>query len=183
MYRGDHKKGEIEIEYENIVFENSYATLYNDTVIFPSGNKGAYLRFCWNAPYGVMIFARDKNQRLLLVRNFRHENRRWSWEIPKGFGEPELTPLACAQKELLEETGYEGENWQLLKTIDEKGSPTYLFTTELKSKKMESSQEISEAISEVKLFTRKEAKSLLFQDDVTDPMTMFYISLSQVTEE
>jgi len=80
MYKGDHLKGEIEIVQENEVFSNKYATLFDDDVIFPSGTKGKYLRFKWNAPYGVMVLPTDSDGNVLLIKNFRHENRSWSWE-------------------------------------------------------------------------------------------------------
>lgn len=176
MNRGNHKKGEIEIVRENIEFENEYATLYNDDVIFPSGNQGKYLRFIWNAPYGVMIFAKDSSGRLLLIKNFRHENRYWSWEIPKGFGERELTPLECAKKELFEETGCIGKNWNLYKTILEKQSKTYLFNVEVDGQTSVTKQENKEAIADVRLFGADKLQELLLSDEVTDPMTMFFIA-------
>lgn len=176
MYKGNHKKGEIEITQEIIEFENEYATLYNDNVIFPSGNGGKYLRFVWNAPYGVMIFAKDLAGRLLLVRNFRHENRCWSWEIPKGFGERELTAIECAQKELFEEAGCIGRNWKLYKAISEKQSKTYLFTVEVDSQTSVTNQENKEAISEVRFFETDELQELLMSKEIIDPMTMFFIA-------
>ena len=176
MYKGNHKEGEIEIIQEIIEFENEYATLYNDDVVFPSGNHGKYLRFVWNAPYGVMIFAKDSTGRLLLVKNFRHENRCWSWEIPKGFGEKGLTPLECGKKELLEETGCNGINWKLYKTILEKQSETYLFTVEVDALTSVTNQENKEAIAEVRFFEVRELQKLLLSKEVSDPMTMFFIS-------
>lgn len=182
MYKGDHKQGEIELTQENLVFKNEYATLYNDDVIFPSGVSGKYLRFVWNAPYGVMIFPRDSEGKLLLVRNFRHENRGWFWEIPKGFGEPNLTPLECSKKELFEETGCLGSNWQLFKTITEKQSKTYIFEVIVESQTSTDNQENKEAISEVRFFERDELHALLLSDEVSDPMTMFCIAHSLSTE-
>jgi ADP-ribose pyrophosphatase len=176
MYKGDHKEGEIEIVQEKKEFENEYATLYNDDVIFPSGNHGKYLRFIWNAPYGVMILAKDLAGRLLLVRNFRHENRCWSWEVPKGFGERELAPLECAKKELFEETGCKGNNWNIYKAITEKQTNTYLFNVEVDATTTVRNQENKEAISEVRFFEVYELKELLLSNDITDPMTMFFIA-------
>lgn len=176
MKKGNHKKGEIEIAQEIIEFENEYATLYNDDVIFPSGNRGKYLRFVWNAPYGVMIFAKDLAGKLLLVKNFRHENRCWSWEIPKGFGEKELTPLECSKKELFEETGCIGSNWKLYKKITEKQSNTYLFNVEVDARTSIRNQENKEAISDVRFFAAHELKELLLSKEIIDPMTMFFIA-------
>lgn len=182
MYKGNHKKGEIEIIQQNIEFENEYATLYNDDVIFPSGAHGKYLRFIWNAPYGVMIFPKDQKGRLLLVKNFRHENRSWSWEIPKGFGEKNLTPLECSQKELFEETGCKGSKWRLFKTITEKQSKTFLFDVLVDSQDAISHQEDKEAISEIQFFEKSELHKLLSSDEVIDPMTMFFIAQNLSTD-
>ncbi|MCK7596940.1 NUDIX hydrolase [Microbulbifer sp. CAU 1566] len=182
MYRGNHKKGEIEITRQNIEFKNEYATLYNDDVIFPSGVHGKYLRFVWNAPYGVMIFPKDSEGRLLLVKNFRHENRGWSWEIPKGFGEINLTPLECSKKELFEETGCKGSNWKVFKTITEKQSKTFLFNVEVDSKASINYQESKEAISEIRFFKQSELHGLLLSDEVIDPMTMFFIAQNLSTD-
>ncbi|MBY6185152.1 NUDIX hydrolase [Marinobacter hydrocarbonoclasticus] len=176
MYKGNHKRGEIEIESERVVFENEYATLYNDDVIFPSGMKGKYLRFSWNAPYGVMIFPKDKVGRLLLVRNFRHENRCWSWEIPKGFGEKNLSPLECSKKELYEETGCRGKDWKLYKSIVDNQSKTYVFSVTVDEEASVLNQEDKEAISGVRFFDKNELNALLFSNDIIDPMTMFFIS-------
>jgi len=182
MYKGNYQKGEIELEVENIVFKNNYATLYNDDVIFPSGKKGKYLRFTWNAPYGVMILPKDSTGRLLLVKNFRHENRSWSWEIPKGFGEKGLTPLECGKKELLEETGCIGDKWHLYKTLNDKNSKIFIFTVEVNPNTSIENQELCEAISEVKFFEINNLQALLMDEQIIDPMTMFFIAQNLPTD-
>ncbi|PML75541.1 NUDIX hydrolase [Enterovibrio norvegicus] len=176
MYKGNHKKGEIEITKENIVFSNKYARLYNDDVIFPSGEKGLYLRFEWTAPYGVVLFPRNKSGDILLIRNFRHENRSWSWEVPKGFGEIELSPKECAKKELMEETGYRGEHWELVKKIPNGKSFTYIFSTIVEGSPSLSNKEDGEAISGIEFFNKNEMVSLLSDDSIIDPITMYFIS-------
>lgn len=176
MYKGDHLKGEIEIVQENEVFSNKYATLFDDDVIFPSGTKGKYLRFKWNAPYGVMVLPTDSDGNVLLIKNFRHENRSWSWEIPKGFGEAHLTPLECAKKELLEETGCSGTNWELFKVLPDGNQGVHVYTVEVMDKTTIDNQEEFEAISEVKFFKRAELSTLLKNDLITDPMTMFFVA-------
>lgn len=183
MYKGDYKKGEIEIERENQVFENTFATLFNDDVIFPSGIKGKYLRFEWNAPYGVMLLPRDLKGNILLVRNFRHETRRWSWEIPKGFGEVNLSPLECAKKELKEETGLLGRDWKLLKVLPNTKGGTYIYEVLVDGQMSTNNCELSEAISSIKFFKNHEILSMMLSDDIDDPMTMFFITYTLLMEE
>ena len=55
-----------------------------------------------------------KEGKLLMLRQYRHGNRQWHWEVPGGAmsmksGE---SPLAAAQRELLEETGHESTEWE-----------------------------------------------------------------------
>jgi ADP-ribose pyrophosphatase len=51
----------------------------------------------------VPFLARD---RILLLRQYRHAAGGYVWEIPAGKLEPGEDPVACALRELEEETGY-----------------------------------------------------------------------------
>lgn len=174
-YLGDHKKGEIEIKKENLIFENKYAKLFNDDVIFPSGANGKYLRFQWTQKYGVIIFPKTRNGDILLIKNFRHEKRGWSWEVPKGFGEISLLPLDCAKKELLEETGYISDDWSVFKKIKDTISNVYVYDAIINDKPQKHDIEVGEAIIEVKLFKKEELSDLLKNDLINDPMTIAFI--------
>lgn len=54
------------------------------------------------------------NGDVLLVRQYRHAVRSDLWEIPAGKIEPGEDALACARRELREETGYIAERWTRL---------------------------------------------------------------------
>lgn len=54
------------------------------------------------------------NGDVLLVRQYRHAVRSDLWEIPAGKLEPGEDALACAQRELREETGHTAETWTQL---------------------------------------------------------------------
>ena len=43
---------------------------------------------------------------VLLQNVYRHPTSRWGWEVPRGFIDEGETPLAAAQRELGEETGW-----------------------------------------------------------------------------
>ena len=51
---------------------------------------------------------------MLLVRQYRHAVRSDLWEIPAGKLEPGEDALACAQRELREETGHAAQIWTRL---------------------------------------------------------------------
>ena len=54
---------------------------------------------------------------LLMIKQYRHAVGGFIWEIPAGtldVGEP---PMACARRELIEETGYSAASWRKLGEI------------------------------------------------------------------
>ena len=72
----------------------------------------------------VAIVALDQDQRLAMVKQYRHSLQRRLWEIPAGLldkaGED---PLSCARRELREEAGLSAGSWQLL--LDVASSPGF----------------------------------------------------------
>lgn len=78
-------------------------------------NGGTLVREFVKHPGAVAILAIDENQRVLLIRQYRHPVRSYLWEIPAGLldvpGEDRLT---AAKRELMEETGYEAGSWEKL---------------------------------------------------------------------
>lgn len=60
------------------------------------------------------LLAVDEEERLLLVKQYRKAVEDAFWELPAGTLEPGETPLACAQRELVEETGYRAMEWSKL---------------------------------------------------------------------
>jgi ADP-ribose pyrophosphatase len=66
-------------------------------------------------PGAVGVLALDDEDRMLLIRQYRHPVRYRDWEIPAGLldedGEP---PLEAAQRELAEEADLTAESWSVL---------------------------------------------------------------------
>jgi ADP-ribose pyrophosphatase len=54
---------------------------------------------------------------MILIKQYRHTLRDYIWEIPAGTLDPNESPITCAQRELIEETGYSAQNWQQLGEI------------------------------------------------------------------
>jgi ADP-ribose pyrophosphatase len=65
----------------------------------------------------VGVVATDRAGRLLLVRQFRPAVWAETLELPSGHVEPGQTPEQAARAELLEETGHEAENFELLANL------------------------------------------------------------------
>ena len=51
------------------------------------------------------------NNRIILIKQYRHSLREHIWEIPAGTRDRDETMLACAKRELVEETGYSAGKW------------------------------------------------------------------------
>jgi 8-oxo-dGTP pyrophosphatase MutT (NUDIX family) len=56
-------------------------------------------------------------EQVVLIKQYRHAIRKFIWEIPAGTLNPGESPLNCAKRELIEETGYSAADWHQLGTI------------------------------------------------------------------
>lgn len=65
-------------------------------------------------PGAVALVALDSDNRVLMVRQFRLPAGKIMLEIPAGTLEPGELPLACAERELQEETGFKPNTLQAL---------------------------------------------------------------------
>ena len=55
--------------------------------------------------------------RVVLLKQYRHALRDYIWEIPAGTLDPGESVMSCAQRELIEETGYSADDWRKLAEI------------------------------------------------------------------
>jgi ADP-ribose pyrophosphatase len=73
---------------------------------------GEHERQIVDHPGSVAIVAVDREARVVLVRQLREPARATLLELPAGTLEEGEEPLACARRELAEETGLRGGNWR-----------------------------------------------------------------------
>jgi ADP-ribose pyrophosphatase len=62
----------------------------------------------------AMIFALTPDGLAPLVRQYKHGIGQPSYDLPAGYLDAGETPRQCAERELLEETGYQSHDWQFL---------------------------------------------------------------------
>lgn len=105
---------EIQVDSET-AYEGHFLKVQRDTVRLPDGkqSKREYIRH----PGAVVILPLLDNGLVLLERQFRYPLQQVFIEFPAGKIDPGEDPLACAKRELLEETGYTAEHWEFLCTI------------------------------------------------------------------
>ena len=80
--------------------------------------KGEFNAFVLQMPDWVNIIAYNAKNEVLLIRQFRFGSSNVELEIPGGCIEEGEEPLAAAKRELKEETGYEGDDWEFLGVVD-----------------------------------------------------------------
>lgn len=101
-------------------FSGRVITVVTDTVRMPGDTAAErdYIRH----PGSVAVVALDDEQRVLLLRQYRHPVRAMLWELPAGLRDVPGEPLVeCAARELAEEAGYRATTWHTL--LDLKTTP------------------------------------------------------------
>jgi ADP-ribose pyrophosphatase len=93
----------------DLVYEGSFLRVQRDEVRLPDGQQ-AVREFVLH-PGAVMIVAVLPDGRLVVERQYRHPVKRVMIEFPAGKLDPGEGGLRCAQRELLEETGYTARRW------------------------------------------------------------------------
>ncbi|MBF2735290.1 MAG: NUDIX hydrolase [Betaproteobacteria bacterium AqS2] len=93
-----------------VIHDGGFIRLEKDAVALPDGAEASryVVRHCG----AVAIAALTPAGGIVLVRQYRYPVGRHMLEIPAGKLEAGEEPLACAQRELLEETGYGAASWE-----------------------------------------------------------------------
>ena len=91
------------------ILKGNFLQVHRDTVRLPDGAHAT--REYVIHPGAVMIVAQLDDGRLVLERQYRHPVQAVMLEFPAGKLDPGEASLACAQRELLEETGYTARQW------------------------------------------------------------------------
>jgi len=91
------------------IFQGRIIKVRVDTVTLPDGGQST--REVVEHTGAVGVVAIDKDEHIILVRQFRKPVNRVMLEIPAGTLFTGEDPLQCAQRELREETGYSAQTW------------------------------------------------------------------------
>jgi len=94
-----------------VKYDNPWIRVEEHQVINPSGGAGIYGTVTFKNR-AVAIVALFENGDTLLVGQFRYPLQQYHWELPMGGAPDDESALACAQRELQEETGYSANKWR-----------------------------------------------------------------------
>ncbi|WP_418956261.1 NUDIX domain-containing protein [Streptomyces tritici] len=97
-------------------FQGNKTSVRTDDVVMPGGTVAR--RDYQVHPGSVAVLAVDDEDRVLVLRQYRHPVRHKLWEIPAGLLDvPGENPLHAAQRELYEEAHVKAEDWRVLTDV------------------------------------------------------------------
>ena len=98
------------------LLENRYFNLRSDRLRLPDGGiKDPY--YVLERPDAAIVFPLTNDGEVVLVRQYRPPLERMELGLPAGLVEEGEEPGAAARRELLEETGYSGGEWEPLGSL------------------------------------------------------------------
>lgn len=152
----------------NYLYRRPWLTVRCDKVELPNGviNPEHYVL---EYPDWVNILAITTDGRFVMIEQYRHGLDDVFIELPAGVIDAGETHLEAAKRELLEETGYAGGEWELFTVISQNPSIsnnlTYCYLAKDVTPVGDQQLDYSEDIA-VKLLTKEEVKKLLLEDKI-----------------
>lgn len=154
------------------VYDGHFLKVQRDRVALPDG--AVALREYIRHPGAVMILPLLDDGRLLLERQYRHPMGRVMLEFPAGKLDAGEDPLACARRELAEETGYRAAEWARAGVLhnaiaySDEGIHIYFARGLRRGEQQLDEGEFLELVSH----TPEELDALAARGDVTDAKTL-----------
>ncbi|MDY6989859.1 MAG: NUDIX hydrolase [Thermodesulfobacteriota bacterium] len=98
----------LKVEKITNIYEGRIFNMAVEKVVLPNGvvKEREVVRHPGAA---AMVPLFDDGQ-VALIKQYRHAVGEFLWEVPAGTLEPDESPLACARRELVEETGFEAKD-------------------------------------------------------------------------
>jgi len=175
-------------EYADIgvLVDDPYFLIVRDLAEFPNGDVRGYIRFINKASLKnaqAVAILPVYNNKIVLIRNFRHATRNWEIEIPRGFGEDGFSPEDNAKKELFEETGLTPIRILKLGSLNTdtaaRSPPVILFYAEV-SKPKTISFDANELISDILLLNQKDFEQMIKNEKITDGFTISSYCMAKI---
>ena len=98
-----------------LIYKGRVIRLYKETKRLPDGRRISVDLI--RHPGAVLIVPFLSSRQIIFLKQFRPVLGATIYELPAGTISPNERPLACARRELVEETGYAGRRMRLLGSI------------------------------------------------------------------
>ena len=105
----------VKINSRTTIHQGRVFTLVTENIILP--NEVAIDIDILRHPGASAIVPLSHKNTVILIKQYRHAIGEYIWEIPAGTLDPEESPMACAKRELTEETGFSANQWRKLGEI------------------------------------------------------------------
>jgi len=103
------------VNNRTIVYHGKVFELIRENVTLENGTT-TDVEFIEHPGATAVIPFLDDN-RIVLLKQYRHALKKYIWEIPAGTLDPQEEIISCAKRELIEETGYSAAQWHRLGEI------------------------------------------------------------------
>ena len=110
-----------------VVYQGPLFRVLHDKLLEPGGKPSERDVIRHNGSVVILAVDKSKSKKdpyIVMERQYRHAAQQYLWELPAGKLEAGENPLAGAQRELEEETGYRARKWKPL--VEYYGSPGFL---------------------------------------------------------
>jgi len=161
-----------------VVYESPYHLIVVDLMVNDNGEYFTYLRILNpNGNRNGVVMIPFCNNKIVLLRQFRHGTRKLEWELPRGFAEPNLTAKETAAKEIREEIGADvisiNHEGTVISDSALSGGLVDLFSVHIEDVKTLSTDE---GISSFRLFSISEIKTMIISNEIKDAFTVCAVS-------
>jgi ADP-ribose pyrophosphatase len=166
-----------------ILSEDQWFYVLRDMVEFPDGKVGGYIRWInrksqENGGYNVVLMCMQ-DDKVLMIRKFRHEERNWSWEFPRGFGEPGLSAEKNARIELQEEIGVSNARLTRLTKVKEGKGGTAVFLVEI-PKGQKITLEKHEGLSRFRWVKMSQLEQIVKKGQLSDWFSLWAYAIAKI---
>jgi ADP-ribose pyrophosphatase len=104
-------KKKAQILKSEMIYEGPVFGLRRDEVLEPTGVRTT--REVITHPGSVVVLPVLPDDRIVLIRQYRHATQQFLWELVAGRMEPGENPRKAAARELVEETGYRARRFRV----------------------------------------------------------------------
>ncbi|MFN2457584.1 MAG: NUDIX hydrolase [Chitinophagaceae bacterium] len=150
------------------LFKEPWLTIRKDKCEIPNGKiiPAFYIN---EYPEWVNAFTLTKDNKVVMVKQYRHGIGEIGIELPGGVAEKDETPEEAVKREVKEETGYEFESFTYLGKICANPSTTnnymHMFLATEGEKVAQQELDVTEQV-EVELMSIKEVKQLIKENKI-----------------
>lgn len=155
------------------VYDNPWLSVFHQEVKTPSGADGIYgLVHFKGTAVGVVPLDEDNNT--WLVKQSRYPLNEYTWEIPEGGSAQGESTLTCAKRELEEEVGLIGNDWQELMRLHTSNSVTDEAAIVYVAKGLSTGQQKLDDTEdiEVKKLPLEAAIAMVLSGEITDSISV-----------